>query len=509
MTGKPIFFDPTGRRGRLLIRLAWAMGALSGVILTLFIASLIIVNHPATAGSLEPHTSIRCAWAPTCSAAHSLTVTSAADPAALRNATRLAEELREDERKLRVRRPQAGEFERRSVPASLTVPEDRAVSIGFYASWDDNSYPALKRALPHLDWIIPSWLSLSGRDMSLKASVDDRVLSTVQATKPNVAILPMIQNVAAGEWDGKGLAKFLADPTARAARIAEIVDFVGKYKFQGVTVDFEEVPPGAQKNLEAFLTELNVAFAAHDYAIVLSVPFDDDSWPYATYADLVDFMLLMAYDQHWAEGHPGSIAGQSWFEEKLDERMQSLDPAHTIIALGAYGYDWVKGQKTAELTFEEAVLSAKDSEADIMFDPETSNPHFSFIEDDGKRPDVWFLDGVTAFNEIHAADAYRPAGYALWRLGSEDPSVVRYGAQPPEALHRIGMSQDIDFEGQGELLHIGDEPAKGKPNFEIDGDTGLIVDENYKTVPTPFVIQRSGALSGKVALTFDDGPDPD
>ncbi|HEY6920857.1 MAG TPA: hypothetical protein VI390_04560, partial [Methyloceanibacter sp.] len=153
MTGKPIFFDPTGRRGRLLIRLAWAMGVLSGVILALFIASL---SHP-----------------------------------------------------------QAGEFERRWVPASLTVPEDRAVSIGFYASWDDNSYPALKRAPPHLDWIIPSWLSLTGPDMSLKASVDDRVLSMVQATKPNVAILPMIQNGAAGEWDGKGLAKFLTDPTAR------------------------------------------------------------------------------------------------------------------------------------------------------------------------------------------------------------------------------------------------------------------------------------------------------
>src|SRR5262249_9426101 len=160
--------------------------------------------------------------------------TSAADPEALRNATRLAEQLREDERKLRVRRPQASEFERRAVPASLAGPEDRAVSIGFYSSWGANSYPAFKRAPPHLHLINPSWLSLSGPDMSLKASVDDRVLSTVQASKPKVAILPMIQNVAGGEWDGKGLAKFLADPAARAVRIAEIVDFIGKYKFQGV-----------------------------------------------------------------------------------------------------------------------------------------------------------------------------------------------------------------------------------------------------------------------------------
>jgi cellulose synthase/poly-beta-1,6-N-acetylglucosamine synthase-like glycosyltransferase/peptidoglycan/xylan/chitin deacetylase (PgdA/CDA1 family)/spore germination protein YaaH len=513
MTGKPIFFDPTGRRGRLFVRLAWAMGTLSGVVLTLFMATLLIVNRPPLAESSEPYPSIRCAWAPKCSAAHSLTVTSAADPEALRNAARLAEELREKERDLRVRHP-ASEGQHRSVPASLAAPQGRALSIGFYVDWDDNSYPALKRALPHLDWVVPSWLSLSGPDMELKTSVDDRVLGTIQDTKPNVAILPMIQNAVEGEWDGKGLAKFLADPTARAARIQQIVDFLGKYKFQGITVDFEDVPPNAQKNLEAFLTELNVAFAAHDYAIVLAVPFDDDTWPYATYADLVDFMLLMGYDQHWEEGAAGSIAGQSWFEDTLDKRMQVLDPARTIIAIGGYGYDWVKGDKTADLSFEEAVLSAKDSEADIAFDPETSNPHFSFIEDDGKRHDVWFLDGVTAFNEIHAADAYRPAGYAVWRLGSEDPSLWSvmqrdYGAAPPEALHRIGMSQDIDFEGEGELLHVGEAPSKGTRNFEVDKDTGQIVDEKYTAVPTPFVIQRSGALAGKLALTFDDGPDPD
>ena len=513
MAGKPIFFDPTGRRGRLLVRLAWAMGVLSGVILTLFVVTLIIVNRPPPAESSEPHPSIRCAWAPTCSAAHSLTVTTAADPEALRNAARLAEELREKERGLRVQRP-AGEGQRRSVPASLAIPDGRALSVGFYVDWDDNSYPALKRALPHLDWVVPGWLSLAGSNMDLRISVDDRVLSTIQDTKPNVAILPMIQNAVEGEWDGEGLAKLLADPTARAARIQQIVDFLGQYKLQGITIDFEDVPPSAQKNLEAFLTELNVAFAAHDYAIVLAVPFDDDNWPYATYADLVDFMLLMGYDEHWEEGTPGSIASQSWFEDTLDKRMQSLDPAHTIIAIGSYGYDWVQGDKASDLSFEEAVLSAKDSEAEITFDPETSNPHFSFIEDDGKRHEVWFLDGVTAFNEIHAADAYRPAGYAVWRLGSEDPTIwsvlqQNYGVQAPGALHRIGMSEDIDFEGEGELLRVGDAPAEGARTFEVDGDTGQIVDEKYSAVPTPFVIQRSGDLPGKIALTFDDGPDPD
>jgi peptidoglycan/xylan/chitin deacetylase (PgdA/CDA1 family) len=198
----------------------------------------------------------------------------------------------------------------------------------------------------------------------------------------------------------------------------------------------------------------------------------------------------------------------------LDMRMQELDAAHTIIGIGGYGYDWVEGMRAAELTFQEAVLSAKDSEADITFDPATSNPHFSFIEDDGKRHDVWLLDGVTAFNEIHAADAYRPAGYALWRLGSEDPSIWSvmgrgYKAPAPDDLHTIGMSQDVDLEGAGGILRVAEKPQAGARTFQADDRFGEIIYETYTRVPTPFVIHRSGDVPGKVALTFDDGPDPE
>jgi cellulose synthase/poly-beta-1,6-N-acetylglucosamine synthase-like glycosyltransferase/peptidoglycan/xylan/chitin deacetylase (PgdA/CDA1 family)/spore germination protein YaaH len=512
MTGKPIFFDPTGKRSRALARLAWAAGTLSLAILTAFFATLLTVHRPAVEQGPITHVSIRCAWAPTCSAAHGLPV-AAADPEALRNATSLAADLRERERDLH-HHPQAQVVERRSFPSSLVRPKGRPLSIGFYVNWDDNSYPALKRALPRLDWVIPTWLTLDGPDMALTAVVEPRVLDYIQTTKPDTAILPMIQNASNGQWNGAGLAKMLADPAARAERIQEIVTYLGKYKFQGVTVDFEDVPESSQKNVERFLTELREAFVVHDYAILVAVPFNDDSWPYEAYANIADFLVLMAYDEHDDAGDPGSIAGESWFEDKLDERMKSLDPDHTIIAIGGYAYDWVKGEGASSLTFEEAVLSARDSEADIVFDPETSNPHFSFIEDDGKRHDVWFLDGATAFNEIHAADDYRPAGYALWRLGSEDPSVwstfgKNYGAPAPNALRRIASAQDIDFEGEGEILHVAEEPVKGSRSFDVDHHTGEIVDEKYTAVPTPFVIERTGATKGKLALTFDDGPDPD
>jgi cellulose synthase/poly-beta-1,6-N-acetylglucosamine synthase-like glycosyltransferase/peptidoglycan/xylan/chitin deacetylase (PgdA/CDA1 family) len=518
MIGRQIFFDPTGKRALVVRLLAWVVGTLSALVIVVFAAILTIVHRPVSASfdeQLSSHASIRCAWAPTCSAAHALKVTTSANPELLKSAAKLSTELREKERELRTRHPQAeSPPDRHPVPLALKGPDERSLSIGFYVNWDDNSYPALKRALPHLDWLIPGWLNLEGPTMDLKTDIEDRALKYIQATKPNIPILPMIQNAVEGQWNGAGLARLLADPTARAARIKDIVGFLETNKFQGLTIDFEEVPAQAHKNLQAFLTEMSQAFAEHDLVIVLAVPFDDDSWPYTTYAKIADFLLLMGYDQHWEQGAAGSIAGQGWFEDTLDKRMKDLDPDHTIVAIGGYGYDWVRGKTAEDLTFEEAVLSARDSEADIAFDPETANPHFSFIEDDGKEHDVWFLDGVTAFNEIHSADEYRPAGYALWRLGSEDPSIWSvmgrpYGAPAPEALRVIGTGQDIDFEGEGEMLRVAETPAEGARTFEVDNQTGEIVDQVYKTVPTPFVIERAGDTPGKLALTFDDGPDRD
>ena len=205
MLGKPVFFDPTGKRARLLRAVAWVAGTLSTIIIVLFAAILVVVHRPEDKSfdrQLSAHTSIRCAWAPTCSPAHAITDSNAANPELLKTASKLASDLRERERALRTRHPQAEVVDRHPVPAPLRGSKERSLSIGFYVNWDDNSYPALKQALPHLDWVIPSWISLEGANLELKAEVDDRVLKLIQETKPDVPILPMIQNAVEGKWDG-------------------------------------------------------------------------------------------------------------------------------------------------------------------------------------------------------------------------------------------------------------------------------------------------------------------
>ncbi|MFZ1991878.1 MAG: polysaccharide deacetylase family protein, partial [Alphaproteobacteria bacterium] len=390
---------------------------------------------------------------------------------------------------------------------------DRPLTLGFYEPLQDTSFPDLKRQLPHLDALLPAWMALQGPNLDFKSFLDKRALSYVRLNRPTLPILPVIQNATLGVWDGKGMAAVFADPERRTNLIETIVGFVSANGLQGVTIDFEDLPTSAYEDQRLFLSELSAAFQPHNWLIAQAAPFDDDKWPYASYAKIIDYTILMAYDQHDNTDEAGPIAGQDWYEKTLDKRMKELSPRQTVVAIGNYGYDWNGGQYADSMTFDDAAIAAKESDAQIAFDDATNNPHFSYIEDDNTKHDVWFLDGVTAYNEIHASDIYQPSGYALWRLGSEDPSIWSvlgrpYGSGAPAELANIATSQDVDFEGSGELLHIDAEPTAGSRSFEIDRATGDVDYETYTKIPTNYVIRQFGIAPHKVALSFDDGPDP-
>jgi peptidoglycan/xylan/chitin deacetylase (PgdA/CDA1 family) len=65
------------------------------------------------------------------------------------------------------------------------------------------------------------------------------------------------------------------------------------------------------------------------------------------------------------------------------------------------------------------------------------------------------------------------------------------------------------MEGQGEILRIEDRPTHGTRDLTIDPDTKLITDEVFQSMPEPYRVGRYGYRSQQVALTFDDGPDPE
>ena len=398
-----------------------------------------------------------------------------------------------------------------TVPAPV-VPTTRPLSVGFFINWDESSYESLKRNLDHLDWVVAEWSHLQEGANPLATDVHIPALNWIRVTRPEVRILPMVQNLVDEQWEGDLLARSVADEPHRQRLINALTSFVQDNKFAGICVDFEEPPASAQANLLTFMQELHTTFAAKGLLVVQAVPFDNPDWNYKAYSATTDYLILMAYDQHWTGSDAGPVAAQDWFEQNLIRRMHEVDPAKTIIALGNYGYNWSDANNTAdEMTFQEALINARESSTAPSFDAASRNPYFEYDEEDQSHHKVWFLDAVTAYNQMRAASGYKPAGFGIWRLGSEDPSVWSIlGTQnsAPDSLRSIAYGYEVDFEGNGELLKVMSRPQKGARDLQVDSSNGFIKSEQFSALPSSYVVQRTGDRPGMLALTFDDGPDP-
>lgn len=512
----PIFYDPDGRRWRRIRRTWLALAIVATLLVGLFIAS-VLANPYLPKLNLRQISSLPKAP----------DTKPAPPPLPLPVKEQKARKAKKDlENALKTTRIVPGKHGSQlpvapPPPSSFLPPPSasgsKPLTIGFYTNGDESAYASLKRNLNELDWVVPEWITLQDTNKGanpLVADIDVPALNLIRQTRPQTRILPLVQNYKDEKWDSGILARAIGSEEARQNLISALTTMVDDNQFGGVCIDLEEAPPEAQAGLQTFVSELHASFKPHGWLVTQAVPFDNPEWNYKAYSAATDYLMLMAYDQHWAVGEAGPVSGQDWFDENLVKRMKDLPPSKTIVCIGSYGYDWTKGEPESQtLTFQEAIINARDSEADIDFDDPGYNPHYSYVEDDKTVHTVWFLDAATAYNQIRAASGYNCAGYALWRLGSEDPSVWSIFAKPenlsnPDVVRRMVYGYDVDFQGSGELLKVVAEPHDGERDIKVDPSTHMIVNEDYKSLPSSYVIERAGDHPGDLVLTFDDGPDP-
>ncbi len=347
---KPIFFDPKNRRAGHLSRVAWALAVTSSIAGLVFLSSLFIFrSFPET---LQASQSQR----------YPLLNDVAKVPHLLPSVRNLARKAQSTKKQFpHSMQSLAGPQAKAKVVKAPGERREKPLTVGFYANWDDSSFSSLRNNLQNLDWVVPSWLYLQGSSMDLKINLDQKSLDLVRREKPGASILAMIQNSSITKWDGPNLGRLMADPERRRDRLNGILAFVEENKLQGIVVDFEQIPDDAHKDTLAFLGEIRAAFKAKGLIVAVAAPFDDPQWNYKAYAKACDYLVLMGYDEHWADLQPGPVASQSWFSTRLAARMRDLDPNHTIVAIANYGYDWTVGAQDAEeLTFQEAMLNARD-----------------------------------------------------------------------------------------------------------------------------------------------------
>jgi cellulose synthase/poly-beta-1,6-N-acetylglucosamine synthase-like glycosyltransferase/peptidoglycan/xylan/chitin deacetylase (PgdA/CDA1 family)/spore germination protein YaaH len=459
----PVFFDPSGRRRRYVGR-----GALAFVIALLVAAvafAVTIVEVPRE----RPLTFVREREQPLPLRAHL---------AALR----------------------------RHLPRLPSAHANAARVWAFEVPWDPESAASLRKHFNAIDDLAVGDALIDPATGKLNPVADPQLHAILAGHAHRPRTWLTIQNASHAQWQAAAMVHLLASPTERAHLAESALAAVRANRWQGALLDIEGLPPGAIGNYAAFVAQAHRTFAAAGLKLALTVPVADTNWPLARFARSADAVVLMDYDEHSLADDPGPIASRGWFVQELATARRQIPARKLVVALGSYAYDFHDADVDG-LTLPEAWLAAHDSDAQPTFDPASGNAGFAY-DDGGHRHTVWMLDAATTWDELRRVGEV--GGVALWRLGSEDPGVwsdfaaIRSAGRP--ALSAIPGEGGTDIEGTGEILRIAATPTSGRRTVTL-GPGGAVAGETYAALPTPFAVQRTGALPHEVALTFDDGPD--
>jgi len=497
-----VFSDPSGKRWPRLRLILLIGGVLFFVVLVLFVQALFVtpkMNVPFSLRQLRGQ----------------LRALQRENPAGqVSPASSLWEKFsatRQAAKKLAGKAPTPSPRPRKKAP-------NNEVRLAFYVNGDPYSYASLEQHAAQITHVCPEWMTVIDGLGNLQIDSDSRVPKL--AANKGIALMPLLTNLIGDTWQPEAIENLAHGPAKRQDRfVQKVLAVLRNAKAAGVVVDWQQIDPAYKKDLTAFIDKF--ADALHDDSkelwLCVQPGQELDYVDIDALSDNVDRFVAMLFDETSETDPPGPLASRSWFEGWLHVLLDGSDTRQWIIAIGSYGYDWPIGGRKGELiSFSEAMSRANDAEIySVQVQGPSYSPYFYFQDEDAEHG-VWFLDAVTFLNQLRDVRDKKAGGFALYRLGSEDPAIwdalnvprdFKFDNQTRQALELIKSTDTIADVGDGEIVTVDEDRTDGTRKLSVDAD-GYLTGKYVKFAEFPTLYHQGAGGEHQVAITFDDGPDP-
>lgn len=223
--------------------------------------------------------------------------------------------------------------------------------------------------------------------------------------------------------DGKALTHFILRPGS-SERIALVADLLAAAKnYDGLQVDFENIPDRDGENFFTFLKELRNGLGNKMFTVALysrTRKINNDIYDYEKIKPVVDKIFVMAYDEHWSGSKSGPVASMGFCRRVAEYSLSAIGEEKLIMGLPFYGRAWGDHNPSRALIYSTTEKLIEEQKI-TNIRRENSIPAFDYNVNVSVK--LYYDDeySLSARMEMYKAMGVRAIGF--WRLGQETPKV--------------------------------------------------------------------------------------
>lgn len=304
------------------------------------------------------------------------------------------------------------------------VMSDGAVRLGWFqvGGTSGNSTAAAMVSSSSVNVISPTWYSIISAAGDVSSYVQASWVSDMHAR--GIKVWPLIN-----DFDKDiDYAALFSSKSARRTLIGTLIKDATAYGYDGINLDFENVKKDYAKDFLQFVREL--AVECHKNNIILST----DNYKPENYnkfynlkeqSSYVDYVIVMAYDEHYAGSEAGSVASLPFVMEAVSDTVALVPSNQVIVGIPFYTRIWsVSGSTTTSraVGMQDAINELNADGQTAPWNEETGQ-YVSSYEKNGVTKKTWFEEDKSVEEKLKVISEYDVAGIAAWKLGLEKSSV--------------------------------------------------------------------------------------
>ena len=215
---------------------------------------------------------------------------------------------------------------------------------------------------------------------------------------------------------------------ARTNMVNTLINDAEKYGFDGINLDFENIKSAYAKDYLQFVRELSIE--CERKGLVLST----DNYKPEAYnrcynlkeqSRFVDYVIVMAYDEHYAGTDAGSVASLPFVKEAVEDTVQLVGKEHVIAGIPFYTRIWTTtdGNTTSRAVGMQAAVDQLNSDGQVALWNDDCGQYVASYTVGNSTRQIWFEEEKSIEAKMQVIQENNVAGVAGWKLGLEKSSV--------------------------------------------------------------------------------------